>query len=160
MSGTRGLRAVVALATVAGAALLAPTASAGSYALDVHVDGIAGGGNYIPSYFDWTEPFEIQFTHTTDPSTAALMAAAQDHHDVGNAVLHQTLLGTAAITLAMSGVHIEAVHEKGGNDGPVEIVELRFRSVTYTFQPLLANGQKAGPPVTFTWGRNDQQQRR
>jgi hypothetical protein len=143
----------LALATVAGAVLVAPGASAGSFALDVHMDGIAGGGNYTPSSFDWTEPFVVQFSHTTDTSTAALMAAAQDHRDLGNAVLHQTLLGTAAITLAMSGVHVEGVKEKGSSDGPVEVVELRFRSVVYTFQPLLPNGQKAGPPVTFTWNR-------
>jgi type VI protein secretion system component Hcp len=145
----------VALATAAGAVLVAPPASALSYAVDVHVDGIPGGGNYQPTSFDWTEPFEVQFNHTTDSTTAALMAAAQDHRELGNAVLHQTLLGTATITLAMSGVHIEAVHEKGNIEGPVEIVELRFRTVTYTFQPLLPNGQKAGPPVTFTWGRKD-----
>jgi hypothetical protein len=153
MSGTRGLRAVLALATVAGAVLVAPRASAGNFGLDVHLDGIAGGGNYTASSFDWAEPFVVQFNHTTDTSTAALMTAAQDHRELGNAVLHQTLSGTATITLAMSGVHVEGVKEKGGNDGPVEVVELRFRQVVYTFQPLLPNGQKAGPPVTFTWTR-------
>jgi type VI protein secretion system component Hcp len=139
---------------VTGAVLVAPGASAGNFALDVHVDGIPNGGNYVPSSFDWTEPFVVQFTHTTDPSTGALMAAAQDHRELGNAVLHQTLSGTATITLAMSGVHVEAVHERGASDGPVEVVDLRFRQVTYTFQPLNPIGQKSGPPVTFTWKRS------
>jgi type VI protein secretion system component Hcp len=139
------------VATVAGAVLVAPGANAGNFGLDVHLDGIAGGGNYSPSAFEWPEAFTVHFTHTTDPSTGALMAAAQEHRELGNAVLHQTLMGTATITLAMSGVHVEAVHEKGSSDGPVEVVELRFRQVTYTFQPLLPNGQKSGPPVTFTW---------
>ena len=153
MSGTRGLRAVVGLATVAGAVLVAPVASAGSYALDVHIDGCPNGGNYQPTSFHWTELGEVSFTHTTDNSTAALFSFAQDHRELGNAVLHQTLQGTATITLAMSGVHIETVHEEGGSNGPEETVELRFRQVTYTFQPLLPNGQKAGPPVSFTWKR-------
>lgn len=153
MSGTRGLRAVVALATVAGAVLMAPAASAGNYALDVHIDGCPNGGNYTPTSFHWGEMGSVSFTHATDNTTAALFGFAQDHREVGNAVLHQTLMGTAAITLTMSGVHIESVHEEGGSNGPEETVELRFRQVTYTFQPLQPNGQKAGPPVTFTWKR-------
>jgi type VI protein secretion system component Hcp len=153
MSGTRGLRAILASAMVTGAVLVAPGANAGNFALDVHVDGIPNGGNYTAQGFDWVEPFVVQFTHTTDPSTGALMAAAQDHRELGNAVLHQTLSGTATITLAMSGVHVEAVHEKGASDGPVEVVDLRFRAVTYTYQPLTPIGQKSGPPVTFTWTR-------
>jgi type VI protein secretion system component Hcp len=157
MSATRGLRAILASGMVTGAVLVAPGANAGNFALDVHVDGIANGGNYSPSSFDWPEPFVVSFTHTTDASTSALMAAAQEHRELGNAVLHQTLSGTATITLAMSGVHVEAVHEKGGSDGPVEQVELRFRAVTYTFQPLNPIGQKSGPPVTFTWNQSGKQ---
>jgi type VI protein secretion system component Hcp len=153
MSGTRGVRAVVALATVAGAVLVAPRANAGSYGLDAHIDGCPNGGNYTPTSFHWIDMGEVQFTHTTDNSTAALMHLADSHQEVGNAVLHQTLNGTATITLAMSGVHIEAVREEGGSNGPEETIVLRFRQVTYTFQPLLPNGLKNGPPVTFTWGR-------
>jgi type VI protein secretion system component Hcp len=153
MSGTRGLRAVLALGTVAGAMLVAPGASAGSYSLDVHVDGCPNGGNYTPTYFHWTDLGEVTFTHSTDNTTATLSTFSVDHRELGNAVLHQTLNGTATITLAMSGVHIEAVHEEGGGNGPEETVVLRFRQVTYTFQPLLPNGQKNGPPVTFTWRR-------
>jgi type VI protein secretion system component Hcp len=135
--------------------LVSPSAHAGSYGLDVHVDGIAGGGNYYPTTFHWMDPFEVTFNHTTDASTGPLMQAAMDHKELGNAVLHQTLLGSATITLAMSGVHVEAVHEEGGNNGPEETVVLRFRQVTYTFQALLPNGQKSGPPVTITWKREN-----
>jgi hypothetical protein len=153
MSTMRGLKGVAALASVVGALLVAPVADAGTYAIDVHIDGIAGGGNYYPTYFHWTDPFQVTFNHTTDPSTGPLMQAAQDHHDLGNAVLHQTLSGTATITLAMTGVHIDGVHEEGGTNGPEETVALGFKQVTYTFQALLPNGQKSGPPVTITWKR-------
>jgi len=152
MSATRGVRAVLAMATVAGAVLVAPRANAGSYVLDAHIDGCPNGGNYTPTSFHWDKG-EVSFTHTTDNSTAGLMALAQDHRELGNAVLHQTLSGTATITLAMSGVHIEGVHEEGGSNGPEETIVLQFRQVTYTFQPLLPNGQKNGPPVSYTWKR-------
>jgi type VI protein secretion system component Hcp len=155
--GTRTLRAIAAVATVAGAMAVAPVAdAAGPYAIDAHVDGIAGGGNYSPSRFSWTDPFEVTFTHTTDSSSVALLTAAQSHQDVGTAVVHETLMGTQVVTLALSGVHVEAVHEDGNvNDanGPSETVVLRFRKVTYTYQPVQPNGQKNGPPVTFTWQR-------
>lgn len=159
MRTTRVVRTVAALATVAGAMAVAPEANAGSYALDVHIDGCPNGGNYGPTGFHWTDPFEVTFTHTTDNTTAALMGFARDHRELGNAVLHQTLNGTATITLAMGGVHIQDVHEEGGSNGPEETVVLRFRQVTYTFQALLPNGQKAGPPVSFTWGDHDHDRR-
>ena len=151
------LRAFAAVATVAGAVLVAPVAdAAGPYALDAHVDGIAGGGNYTPIRFNWNEPGEITFTHYTDSSSVALLTAAQSRQDVGTAVIHETLQGTQVVTLQLSGVHVEAVHEEGNvNDpnGPAETVVLRFRKLTFTFQPVLPNGQKAGPPVTYTWQR-------
>jgi len=157
MGGTGALRGVAAAAMFVGAALVAPVAdAAGPYAIDAHVDGIAGGGNYTPTRFNWTDPGEITFTHTTDSSTLALLTAAQSKQDVGNAVVHETLQGTQVITLQMFGVHVEAVHEEGNvNDpsGPSETVVLRFRRLTYTFQPVLPNGQKAGPPVTYNWSR-------
>jgi hypothetical protein len=30
-------------------------------------------------------------------------------------------------------------------------VTLNFKELDYTYQPILPNGQKNGPPVTFTW---------
>lgn len=157
MSGMRALRAGVALATVGAALLSAPGALAsGPYAIDAHVDGVAGGGNYAPSSYHWNEPFEITFTHTTDASSVALMALAQGHQDVGSAVVRQTLQGTAVVTLQMSGVRIEVVREDGNVNspsGPEETVVLRFRKVVYTYQPVTPTGQKNGPPVTFAFNR-------
>lgn len=152
MTISPGFKALATLLMVAVALVVAPpTARAGSYATTIHIDTVAGGGNYLPLTFHWGGPFELHFTHTTDVSTADLMQLAQSHQNVGTATLELALLGTATITLAMSDVRIAAVQEDGGSDGPVETVVLSFRSVTYTFQPLLANGQKAGPPVTIVW---------
>ena len=78
------------------------------------------------------------------------MQLAESHAVVGTALLHQTLQGTATITLALSGVFVDAVHEDGDSDGPSETVVLKFTEITYTFQPLLPNGLKNGPSVTFT----------
>jgi type VI protein secretion system component Hcp len=135
---------------------MAPPAEAAQYAIDVHVDGVTGGGNYAPKSFSWGEPFEVTFTHPTDSSSVALMALAKDHREVGNAVLHATTSGVAVITLQMSGVHVETVREADSatapDSTPEETVVLRFRKVTYTFQPVNVVGQKNGPPVSFTWG--------
>jgi type VI protein secretion system component Hcp len=142
---------------VAALAVSSATARAGLYVLDIHIDGTPDGGDYTPSFFRWSEPFELSFQHSTDNTTANLMALAQTRTHVTSATLHQTFpfpaSGTATITLAMTDVVIKAVHEEGGSDGPLETVVLDFKSVTYTFQPLLPNGQKNGPPLSFTWSR-------
>jgi type VI protein secretion system component Hcp len=154
MSGTRGMRVVVAMATVAGAVLVAPLVDAGSYLFDAHIDGCPNGGNFTPTSFHWNDFGEVSFTHVTDNGSAALLGLAQTKRDLGNAVLHQTIQGTAQVTLVMNNVHIESVHEEGGSNGPEETIVLRFNQLTYTFQPLLPNsGTKNGPAVTFTWKR-------
>lgn len=157
MNGTRVARAVGALATVAGVFLVAPGAmAAGPYALDAHIDSVPNGGNYTPSSFNWTDPFEITFTHTTDATTVALIGFAQSHQDVGTAVVHETLNGTAVVTLQMSHVQIQVVHEEGNvnnPNGPQETVVLHYRQVVYTYQPVTPTGQKAGPPVSITYSR-------
>jgi type VI protein secretion system component Hcp len=151
MANRGGLKKLVGMGAVLGALLVAPaTAYAGLFAIDAHVDGVTGGGNYTPTSFRWSAPFQVSFTHTTDNSTVDLMQLAQSHQVVGTATLNLTLLGTANITLQLSGVRIENVQEDGSSDGPAETVVLSFNEVTYTFQPLLPNGQKNGPPVTFT----------
>jgi hypothetical protein len=168
MSGMRAFRAVAAVAAVGGALLVAPGAeAAGPYALDAHIDAPAGpmsgpsigpgGFNYTPGSFRWNDPFEVSFTHITDSSSAALLTLAQPpRRDIPTAVVHETLNGTAVVTLAMSGVRVDVVHEEGSvnnPNGPEETVVLRFRNVTYTYQPVTATGQKNGPPVTITYSR-------
>ncbi len=170
MSGMRAFRAVAAVAAVGGALLVAPGAeAAGPYVLDAHIDAPAGapgpsnpvpippgGFNYSPGSFRWNEQFEVSFTHLTDGSSAALLSLVQSRRDIPTAVVHETLNGTAVVTLAMSGVHVDVVHEEGSVNnpsGPEETVVLRFRSVTYTYQPVTATGQKNGAPVSITYTR-------
>ena len=125
-----------------------------SYAIDVHVDGVtSGGGNYTPTSFKWNGAFEASFAHLTDTSTGELMQLAQSNQNVGTAILHETLQGTPTITLAMTDVRVAAVREDGDSsdpNGPSETVVLHFKTITYTFQSVLPNGQKNGPPVVLT----------
>ncbi len=166
MIGMRAFRVVAAVAAVGGAVLAAPVAeAAGPYLIDAHIDAPspgpgpaapAGGFNYSPGSFRWNEQFEVSFTHITDGTSAALLGLAQGHRDIPTAVVHETLSGTAVITLAMSGVHVDVVHEEGSvnnPNGPEETVVLRFKSVIYTYQPVTATGQKNGPPVSITYSR-------
>lgn len=150
----RAWRAVAAVGAMAAGLLFSPVADAATYGIDVHVDGVAGGGNYVPKSFAWSEPFLVSFTHPTDASSATLLALAHEHRELGNAVLHATTAGTAVVTLQMQGVRVEAVKESDNaaapDSTPEETVVLRFRRVTYTFQPVNAFGQKSGPPVSFT----------
>jgi hypothetical protein len=160
MNATRALRVLGAVTALGGAMLVAPDAgAAGPYAIDASI--VSGGGGqtfqYSPSSFHWNETFEVSFTHTTDSTSAALMALAQTpRRDLGSAIVHESLNGTAVITLAMSGVHVDFVHEDGSvnnSNGPEETVVLRFRSITYTYQPVTPTGQRAGAPVSFTYTR-------
>jgi hypothetical protein len=171
MSGMRAFRAVAVVAAVGGSLLAAPGAqAAGPYAIDAHVDAPAtppgppppttappppaGGFSYTPTSFRWNEPFEVTFTHLTDVNSAALMGLAQGHREVPTAIIHETLGQTAVVTLAMSNVRVEVVHEEGNvnnSNGPEETVVLRFRTVVYTYQPVTPTGQKAGAPVTITY---------
>jgi hypothetical protein len=158
MSGMRAFKAVVAAAAVGGALLAAPQAqAAGPYAVDAHIDGPGAGYNYTPTSFRWNEQFEVAFTHITDSTSVALLGLAQQpKKDIGTAVVHETLNGTAVVTLAMTGVHVDVVHEEGSvnnPNGPEETVVLRFKSVTYTYQAVTATGQRLGAPVSITYTR-------
>jgi hypothetical protein len=53
----------------------------------------------------------------------------------------------------MDNVRIQSVREVTDNtdpNGPAEIVTLTFKSVDYTFQPVLPNGQRSGPSVSYS----------
>lgn len=131
----------------------------GGYALSVNIEGLTEGSNYYPTCFSWgPSPSsagqgvsdEITFTTSPDSSVAELMTDAQSKQILGTAELQETLLGNATVDIQMNGVHIESVRIAGGFTGPERIVTLKFDSVVFTFQQLLANGQKSGPPQTFS----------
>ena len=141
-------------------ALVGPgsAAQAAGFTLEARIDGIASGHIYPVSRYAWAHPFEVSFTHPTDASSVAFLAAAQSHAGLGNATVSEALQGTAVVTLQMAGVRVLSVQEAGDaqdawGQGPLETVTLGFRSITYTYQPVNPVGQPAGPPVSFTWSR-------
>jgi hypothetical protein len=164
MTTGRAVRAMAAVAMAAGVALVAPKADAATgYAIDIQLSGVPGGGNYNPGTFSWgggdrdRDPLELAFTHTTDASSVVLMGLARQGGEIGSATLHVKLNGGAAnITIQMNGVRIQGIKEadntSASDTSPQETVYLRFRSVTYTFQPVNLAGQPSGPPVTFQFG--------
>ena len=133
-------------------------AQAAGFTLAARIDGIAGGHVYPVTRYAWTRPFEVSFTHPTDASSVAFLAAAQSHAGLGDATVSEGMQGTAVVTLQMVGVRILSVQEAGDaqdawNQGPLETVTLGFRSIVYTYQPVNPVGQPDGPPVSFTWSR-------
>jgi type VI protein secretion system component Hcp len=98
---------------------------------------------------------ELSFTRFTDNTTVDLMQMAASKQVIPTAVLTVNLDGTAEITIQMNNARVKLVREAtdifANNGGiPVEIVPFSFSSVDYTFQPLQPNGQKAGPPVSYS----------
>ena len=67
-----------------------------------------------------------------------------------------TTSSVTVVDIQLTNITVEAaridadINAAGSAGSPVEIVTLKFDSLTYTFQPYLPNGQKNGPPVTFT----------
>lgn len=102
---------------------------------------------------------ELTFTVPADASSVALMQAAASGIVFPAAELQHLLQGTATIDILMTNVRVRSVRITGELvpsptnplDGePAQVVTLRFTDVTYTFQPVLPNGQKSGPPVTHS----------
>ena len=84
------------------------------------------------------------------------MHAAANHRVVATADLSVILMGTVRYSYHMVDAQSESVQHNGQNPSPnppvvSESVILGFKKLVYTFQPVLPNGQKNGPPVTFTW---------
>lgn len=162
-NATRFGAAVVALAilSLCGQTARAQSCtSTGLYSLMIQINGLpTTSPQYTPTCFSWGPSAsstnqgvsdELTFTHSTDPSTAVLMGIAQSKQILPSAELQQSLLSNVAIDIQMTNVRIISVREAGGSNGPEEIVTLKFDSVVYTFQSLLANGQKNGPSQTFS----------
>ncbi len=168
-------REMVALAILLGALFCSSSASAqtcifgASSCINIHIDGIAGedgNGNYNVATYNWSRPdvpaplgaaSQITFTRSElDSTTVRLMHAAANHRVVATADLSVILMGTVTVSYHMVDVQFESVQHNGQSPSPnppviSESVILGFKKLVYTFQPVLPNGQKNGPPVTFTW---------
>ncbi|HVA84269.1 MAG TPA: hypothetical protein VNF28_05170 [Candidatus Binataceae bacterium] len=138
--------------------------------IDIHIDGIAGedgNGNYDVATYNWGLPggapaplgaaSQLNFTRSRlDTTTVKLMHAAANHRTVATADLSVISQGTVTVSYHMIDVQFESMQHSGQGASPnppvvSESVILGFKKLVYTFQPVTPNGQKAGPPVTFTW---------
>jgi type VI protein secretion system component Hcp len=165
------LRALAGLVAIAAALLVALPAQAQSpYNMTINIDGLANGnsGNYtnLVSYawgpagapISMGVAPQLTFTLPANTSSVTLMEAAASGHVFPTAELQHLLQGTATVDILMTNVRVRSVRIAGDlfpsptdsyQIGPVQIVTLSFTGVTYTFQPVLPNGQKNGPPVTY-----------
>ncbi len=134
-----------------------PAFAQGSYAVSLSITGLAGGGDYVPFSFYWgPSPTKNGLSHTltwkgaTDSSDQYLIGAAQAGQVFSSAEIQSTLMGTAEVDIVMNNVTVRSYQVVADSQGPMKVVTLQFDSVTYTFQALLPNGQKSGPPFTIT----------
>jgi type VI protein secretion system component Hcp len=138
--------------------------------INIHIDGITGedgSGNYNVVTYDWGEPgvvaplgasSEVTFSREIrDTTTTDVMRAAATHQKAATADLVVIYQGTVTVAYHMVNVHFVSVMHHGDSSltnfqaSPLESVSLRFKTLDYTYQPILPNGQKNGPPVTYTW---------
>jgi hypothetical protein len=149
--------------------------------INVRVDGVAGqdgNGNYSASSYTWggagaPEPKgaspQISFSQSLGSLSPfngdielELMNAVATHQKAATAdvqVLCQTLV---FIDYHMLNARFDSIGDHGFDFtvypqqpqigfSPLESVTLRFTGLVYTWQPILPNCQKNGPPVTYTW---------
>jgi hypothetical protein len=171
----RRTRLMTALGALLGTFLCSPTVFAQTClgqnvdnCININIAGIAGAdgnGNYDVSSYNWGEPGvraplgaspQLTFTRASlDSTTVDLMRFAANHRKVATADLQFMFMQTATATYHLVNVHFLSVMHSGANSpasfGPSESVTLNFKELDYTYQPILPNGQKNGPPVTFTW---------
>lgn len=137
-------------------------ANSGRYTISLSIPGLANGGIYTPICYSWGPSAastgegvsrELTVTTSVDNTVAQLMTAAQSKQVFPSAELQQAFAFfdmSNTVDIQMTNVRIVSVRITGDSQQPQREITLRFDSVVFTFQPLLANGQKAGPPVSFS----------
>jgi len=145
--------------------------------LTVHIDGLAGAdtrGNWTVVNYAWGNPTSpstggsstLTFTHDlSDGTSVALMKAVSTHQTAATAELQVQCTGSSTVTTldySMVNARLEGIAESGVNNTsfnftpppfivPLETVTLAFKELDYTYQPILPNCQKNGPPTSFEW---------
>ena len=168
MKSTTAVRiAIVIVAFTLVSLWASPVEAQSNFTMSLQIGGTTyAGGAIAPSSFVWgpataTSPQgvspELNVTLAAEfVDSVALMEAAQSKQLFATAELQELLLGTVVIDIQMTDVHVESVRIAADNNPSVNpgqpnvILTLKFKSVVYTFQPFLPNGQKNGPPVTFS----------
>ena len=163
-------RSVLATAVIALFALQPPPAHAqncsfnlptsqSSYGLSLSISGLSSSGLYSPACYSWGPSADstgqgvsrqLSATIPVDSTVATLMTAAQSGQLLPSAEFQQTLQGTVSVDILMTNVHIVSVRTSGAPDALLMTLNLKFDSVTFTYQPVNTLGQRNGTPVTFS----------
>lgn len=129
-----------------------------------------GGNEYTLESFSWGPAAgstgqgvsnELSFTLWPDfAGSVDFMNEAESKQVFATADLQELFLFTTpnlpVIDIQLTDVQVESVRVGADNNAPTDpgkprqIVTLKFANIVYTFQPYLPNGQKNGPPVTFS----------
>jgi hypothetical protein len=129
-----------------------------------------GGNTYTPTAFSWGpggsssgQGVSDELTFTLSPNfqgSVDFLNEAQSKQTFGSAELQDLFAfvtpPVAVVDIQMTNVRIVSARIAANNEAsvnpgaPQEIVTVKFDSVVYTFQPYLPNGQRSGPPVTFS----------
>lgn len=181
LAGRFGLLAVVGLAVgmlCAPTALAGPPLIINVH-ID-GVAGVDGSGNYSASSYLWGESGghlagaspQISFSQSLGLQALEngnvvleLMKAVAAHQAAPTADVQVVCEGSQAVVFLdyhMVNAHFESITDRGLDPtiypqqpvvgtSPFESVTLRFKRLVYTWQPILPNCQKNGPPVTYTW---------
>jgi type VI protein secretion system component Hcp len=168
----RAIRTLVGGAILAGLCLATPPVGAASYQMSISIPG-AGTGVYALRGFSWGEgvsPFfhgassELVFTRVADKNSVALAQLAKTRSQLPSADLTVNVPGpggqvTTVQRFQMTNVVVQGIRENGtaaSSDGqPDESVTLRYQTLTYTYQPVNADGSRAGPPSSVSFDFKD-----
>lgn len=162
---TTALRFGIVIAAVA--LLSASSARAQEFATSLQL----GGNTYTLESFSWGPAAGSTGQGVSNELTFTLSANVAGGLDFMNQAAAKQTFATAdlqeqftfgaptpttVVDIQMSDLRIKAVRVSADNNAsvnpgaPRETVTLVFDSVVYTFQPYLPNGQKNGPPVSFS----------
>jgi hypothetical protein len=161
------VRISVAIVTVVVALLCSTPAHAQQFTFSFQM----GGNTYTPVAFSWGPAGSSAGQGVSDELTFTLAPSFEGNVDFMNEAQSKQIFATAdlqdlftfgpptpvaVVDIQMTNVRVVSVRIAANNDAsvspgaPQEIVTVKFDSVVYTFQPYLPNGQRNGPPSTFT----------
>jgi type VI protein secretion system component Hcp len=168
----KAIRTILGGGILASAALVTPSAGAASYQMSINIPG-AGVGSYTLRGFSWgdsTSSFirgassEVVFTRMADKNSAAFAQLAKSRAQLPTADLTVNVPApggqvTTVQRFQMTNVVVQGIRESGSaassDSQPDESITLRFHTLTYTYQPVNADGTKAGPPTSVTFDFKD-----
>jgi type VI protein secretion system component Hcp len=94
-----------------------------------------------------------------DLSSPQFFAALFNRVQLSAASIASSLQGTVFYQVDLTGIAVDEIVRSGSvatdpttpDNFLTETITLHATSTKYTYQPVLPNGQKNGPPITFSW---------